>query len=49
MKLIVDTGIWYYFVYTFSNVKVQIEAEDVSMMQQLKAEDFVCFSIFLLP
>jgi hypothetical protein len=28
---------------------VQIEAEDVSMMQQLKAEDFVCFSILLLP
>jgi hypothetical protein len=31
----------------FSDIKVQIEAEDVSMMQQLKAEDFVCFSILL--
>ena len=31
----------------FSDVKVQIEAEDASMMQQLKAEDFVCFSVLL--
>lgn len=31
----------------FSDVKVQIEAEDASMMQQLKAEDFVCFGAFL--
>lgn len=30
-----------------SDVKVQVEAEDASMMQQLKSEDFVCFSAFL--
>lgn len=27
----------------FSDVKVQVEAEDTAMMQQLKTDDFVCF------
>jgi hypothetical protein len=31
----------------FSDVKVQVEAEDTAMMQQLKPEDFVCFTAFL--
>jgi hypothetical protein len=29
-----------------SDVKVQVEAEDTTMMQQLKSEDFVCFRSF---
>jgi hypothetical protein len=28
-----------------SDVKVQVEAEDTAMMQQLKPDDFVCFRL----
>lgn len=34
-------------LFPFSDVKVQVEAEDMAMMLQLKPEDFVCFSTSL--